>query len=156
MAAPPDGKQCAIHVTNLDSATTDDDLSTFFANYNDSISAIRVMQDRKKRPPTCLGTAFVEFSDYPVLVRAIKALDGHVLRQRELRLKLADARPSAHRDAPQPMPQQDVLGPAGDASPPSGVDTPGAAKTAEKKTTVQTAAALRFAPRVVAGAKRPR
>jgi hypothetical protein len=176
--ALPAGKEAAVHLTGLASATTEQDVTDAFDPFRDHIVSVFVPADRKKRD-ACRGYAFVHFREFgQPLIDALKALDGSVIAGREVRCRLADKRSAEgaaassksakvrgghntqQSSAQQPMATPVVSAPsavnlADPVAAPAHAAATAAAPTKGANTT--TAAALRFKPRVVvAHAKRGR
>ncbi len=75
-----------LYVGNLPFSTTEDDLRNLFSQYG-QVTSVKVISDRDTGRPR--GFAFVEMDGAE---EAIKALDGHALEGRNLKVNIARER----------------------------------------------------------------
>ena len=88
----------SIFVAKLDFGVSNQELRQLFENYGTVLKAT-VATDRETGKPR--GFAFVEMADRPEALRAIEALDGHVINGRALAVKEAEQR-TDNRPNPRP------------------------------------------------------
>jgi RNA recognition motif-containing protein len=79
-----------IYVGNMNYATTEDELSTLFAQYGD-VTSVNIIKD--KYTGQAKGFGFVEMAQDDAAVAAISALDGKDLGGRKLRVNEAENKP---------------------------------------------------------------
>jgi RNA recognition motif-containing protein len=89
----------SIFVAKLDFGVSNQELRQLFENYG-SVTKATVATDRETGKPR--GFAFVEMSDRQEALRAIEALDGHVINGRALAVKEAEQR-ADNRSNPRPQ-----------------------------------------------------
>ena len=98
----------SIFVAKLDFGVSNQELRQLFENYGTVLKAT-VATDRETGKPR--GFAFVEMADRQEALRAIEALDGHVINGRALAVKEAEQR-TDNRPNPRPaFPPRENAGP---------------------------------------------
>ncbi len=80
----------SLFVGNLDSETTQEELRQLFEAYG-QVMQIHIIRDRDSGLPR--GFAFVEMTNAAEAEKAIKALNGSILRDRTLSVSYARPRP---------------------------------------------------------------
>ena len=80
----------SLFVGNLDSETTQEELRKLFEAYG-QVMQIHIIRDRDSGLPR--GFAFVEMTNAAEAEKAIKALNGSILRDRTLSVSYARPRP---------------------------------------------------------------
>jgi RNA recognition motif-containing protein len=104
----------SIFVAKLDFGVSNQELRQLFENYGTVLKAT-VATDRETGKPR--GFAFVEMADRSEALRAIEALDGHVINGRALAVKEAEQR-SDNRPNPRPAyPPRENTGPTRTSDP---------------------------------------
>ena len=104
----------SIFVAKLDFGVSNQELRQLFENYGTVLKAT-VATDRETGKPR--GFAFVEMADRQEALRAIEALDGHVINGRALAVKEAEQR-TDNRPNPRPaFPSRENAGPTRTSDP---------------------------------------
>lgn len=83
-----------IYVGNMNYATTEDALSSLFAQYGEVVSAV-VIKDRYTEQSK--GFGFIEMADAQAAEAAIATLNGKELDGRRLRVNMAEDKPRQSR-----------------------------------------------------------
>ncbi len=104
----------SIFVAKLDFGVSNQELRQLFENYGTVLKAT-VATDRETGKPR--GFAFVEMADRPEALRAIEALDGHVINGRALAVKEAEQRTDNRPNPRPPYPPRENTSPTRTSDP---------------------------------------
>ena len=104
----------SIFVAKLDFGVSNQELRQLFENYGTVLKAT-VATDRETGKPR--GFAFVEMADRPEALRAIEALDGHVINGRALAVKEAEQRTDNRPNPRPPYPPRENTNPTRTSDP---------------------------------------
>ena len=104
----------SIFVAKLDFGVSNQELRQLFENYGTVLKAT-VATDRETGKPR--GFAFVEMADRAEALRAIEALDGHVINGRALAVKEAEQRTDNRPNPRPPYPPRENTSPARTSDP---------------------------------------